>query len=50
MIFGDGAISLDQVADWCGTIGYEVLCLLSTRIPRKYTYHYTIRHYVNNHF
>lgn len=50
VIFGDGAISLDQVADWCGTIGYEVLCLLSTRIPRKYTYHYTIRHYVNNHF
>lgn len=47
IIFGGGEISLDTVADWMETINYEVICLLSTRIPRKYTYQYTIKHYNN---
>lgn len=46
IIFGGGELSLDTVAGWMETINYEVLCLLSTRIPRKYTYQYTIKHYV----
>jgi len=45
IIFGKGAISLDEVAAWMETINYEAACLLSTRIPRKYTYQYTIKHY-----
>jgi alanine racemase len=34
----DGAqrIDVDQLAGWAGTIGYEVLCGLSKRVPRLY--------------
>ena len=35
-IFGDGLITADNVADWMNTINYEVLCLVSKRIPRIY--------------
>ena len=49
-IFGPGGVSLDQLAKWVGTIPYELMCLLSTRVPRKYTYTYTIKHYENNRF
>mgnify|MGYP003279014861 CR=1 FL=1 len=50
VIFGPGGVSLETIAKWVGTIPYELMCLLSTRVPRKYTYQYTIRHYVNNRF
>ena len=50
IIFGGGEISLDTVAEWMETINYEVICLLSTRIPRKYIYQYTIQHYDGNVF
>lgn len=50
IIFGGGEISLDTVADWMDTINYEVICLLSTRIPRKYIYQYQIQHYDGNVF
>ncbi|MBS5518867.1 MAG: alanine racemase [Acidaminococcus sp.] len=50
VIFGPGGVSLDQMAKWVGTIPYELMCLLSTRVPRKYTYTYTIKHYENNRF
>lgn len=50
VIFGPGGVSLDQLAKWVGTIPYELMCLLSTRVPRKYTYTYTIKHYENNRF
>lgn len=33
---GDDEISLDEVADWLGTINYEVACMLDHRIPRVY--------------
>ncbi len=35
---GQGAeeISLDEVAEWLGTINYEVACKLSGRVPRVY--------------
>ena len=35
-VFGDGQISADDVANWMNTINYEVLCLVSKRIPRIY--------------
>ncbi len=36
IIFGDGQITADSVANWMNTINYEVLCLVSKRIPRIY--------------
>lgn len=36
---GDSLITTEQVANYLGTINYEVLCLLSDRIPRYYVCH-----------
>ena len=36
LIFGNGAVTVDDVADWIGTINYEVTCMVSRRIPRVY--------------
>lgn len=36
LIFGDGAVTVDDVAAWLGTINYEITCMLSRRIPRVY--------------
>ena len=36
IIFGGGQISADDVAGFMDTINYEVLCLVSKRIPRIY--------------
>ena len=33
---GQEVIDVTQVADYRGTINYEVVCLLSDRIPRVY--------------
>jgi alanine racemase len=33
---GDAMISLDQFANWSGTVSYEVLTRLGTRLPRVY--------------
>ena len=33
---GDQEITASQVATYRGTINYEVVCLLSDRIPREY--------------
>lgn len=33
---GDGAIGADEIADWTGTISYEVLCSIGPRVPRHY--------------
>ena len=35
---GDSFLSLDELADWAGTIHYELACLISRRVPRVY-YH-----------
>lgn len=37
IIFGREGITVDDVAKWCGTINYEVSCMISKRIPRIYT-------------
>jgi alanine racemase len=33
---GDERITADHVADWIETIGYEVVCSVSERVPREY--------------
>lgn len=36
LIFGDGAVTVDDIAAWLGTINYEITCMVSRRIPRLY--------------
>ena len=36
ILFSDKGILADDVAKWMGTINYEVVCLVSKRIPRIY--------------
>lgn len=36
LIFGDGAVTADDLANWLGTINYEITCMVSRRIPRVY--------------
>ncbi|MCH1641966.1 alanine racemase [Paenibacillus timonensis] len=40
VIFGgngvEASISIDEVAAWMGTINYEVVCLIGSRVPRVY--------------
>ena len=33
---GNEEITVDEVASWYGTIGYEVVCAVSKRVPREY--------------
>ena len=33
---GDNTITLQDIADYCGTIHYEIACGLATRVPRVY--------------
>ncbi len=33
---GRDAITAEEVANWCGTINYEILCAISPRVPRLY--------------
>jgi len=33
---GDASISVYEVAEWCGTISYEVTCGIGKRVPRVY--------------
>ena len=33
---GNDAITADELASWYGTIGYEVVCGISKRVPRIY--------------
>lgn len=35
-IFGKGEMTADDVAALCGTIGYEIICAVSPRVPRVY--------------
>ena len=38
MIWDNKNISLEEVADICGTINYEILCTIGKRVKRKYLY------------
>ncbi len=35
-LFGEGTITADSIAKWTGSINYEVVCLISKRVPRVY--------------
>ena len=35
-IFTDKLLTAEDVAKWSGSISYEVLCLISKRVPRIY--------------
>lgn len=37
IIFGDSFVTADNLAEWLGTINYEVVCVIGRRIPRIYT-------------
>lgn len=36
IIFDNQNITLDEIADMCETINYEILCNLNPRIPRLF--------------
>jgi alanine racemase len=36
ILFGKDTITVDTIADWMGTISYEVTCGISKRVPRLY--------------
>lgn len=36
IIFGAGAVTADDLAYWIGSVNYEIICMLSMRIPRIY--------------
>ncbi len=38
-LFSDCEITADTLADWIGTINYEIICMISKRIPRIYKQH-----------
>ncbi len=33
---GEEEVRVEEVAAWWGTIGYEVVCAVSERVPREY--------------
>jgi alanine racemase len=33
---GDASVSVDELAEWAGTIPYEILTNINTRVPRIY--------------
>ncbi|MCL2446172.1 MAG: alanine racemase [Oscillospiraceae bacterium] len=43
VLVGD-SISMEQLADWCGTINYEACCRVSARVQRVYTFNGELHH------
>ncbi len=37
VLFGSDTLTTDEAASWLGTINYEVVCMISARVPRVYT-------------
>ncbi len=37
VIFGEETVTADTLASWMGTINYEIVCMISKRIPRIYS-------------
>lgn len=37
VLFGDGLVSVEDVSAWAETIPYEIMCMISPRVPRVYT-------------
>lgn len=36
LIFGEGNVTVDDIANWLGTINYEITCMINRRVPRIY--------------
>ena len=36
IVFGAETVTADDMASWLGTINYEIVCMISKRIPRIY--------------
>ena len=36
VLFGSPTLTADEVASWIGTINYEIVCMVSPRVPRIY--------------
>lgn len=36
VLFGSSTLTADEAAGWLGTINYEVVCMISPRVPRVY--------------
>lgn len=36
VLFGDGLVSVEDVSAWAETIPYEIMCMISPRVPRVY--------------
>jgi alanine racemase len=36
VLFGSPTLTADEAAGWLGTINYEVVCMISPRVPRVY--------------
>ena len=36
IIWDNKNITLEQLAEKCGTINYEILCTIGARVPRKF--------------
>lgn len=36
VLFGSDTLTADEVAGWLGTINYEIVCMVSPRVPRVY--------------
>lgn len=50
VLFGygvDGCIHVDEIADYLGTINYEIVCMVGRRVPRVYISSEKISHIIN---
>ena len=36
ILFGDEKLTIDDFASLCGTINYEIVCVVGKRVPRVY--------------
>lgn len=36
VVFGADAVTADNLAEWIGSVNYEIVCMISKRIPRVY--------------
>ncbi len=41
---GPDSITVDQIAEWMGTINYEVTCIIGRRVPRAFIRHHELEY------
>lgn len=49
VLFGyeDNAPSVEEIAQWIGTVNYEIVCMMSRRVPRIYIKNHQLSHMVD---